>query len=303
MTLSVIIPVYKVEEWICECLDSLACQDISDWDSIEVILVDDASPDGSMIKVESFVESYQGPMKLKVLRHEANKGLSEARNTAIREADGEYILFLDSDDMLAPGCLQRFAIAARRYPEAEIIYGYTKCFPEETSEQERYYRYDRRFAPRYTRFAWSARHWSLRLPEIAPNKLIKRDWLLKNNLFFEPGMVHEDTLWTLLAREHLRHIATLPCSMPTMLYRQRGGSITTEEDKDKRIEQTAQVYTMASRRIKHWDLQLAKEFDRKLRTLRESGRQDLLCQLTSAIFNNPSITHFPRRYLSGWLKT
>lgn len=90
---SIIVPVYKTEAYIAECLDSVLAQTYQDF---EVICVDDGSPDNS---VEIIKEYSKNDPRISYVRQE-NAGLSAARNTGIRNAKGEYILPLDSDDML-----------------------------------------------------------------------------------------------------------------------------------------------------------------------------------------------------------
>ena len=80
LTISIIIPVYKVEAYIEECLASVVVQSDAKV-NIECIIVDDCSPDGSMDIVRRFVDNYQGTVQFRLLRHEVNRGLSAARNT------------------------------------------------------------------------------------------------------------------------------------------------------------------------------------------------------------------------------
>lgn len=90
--ISVIVPVYKVEDVLVRCLDSLMRQSLSD---IEIILVDDASPD----RCGEICEEYaRRDSRFKVFHHTENMGLSVARNTGIAQASAEYLMFADSDD-------------------------------------------------------------------------------------------------------------------------------------------------------------------------------------------------------------
>lgn len=92
--ISVIIPVYNVELYLAECLDSVCTQTLRD---IEIICVDDCSTDGSREILEKYAEK---DFRIKNVFKERNEGTLRARNTAITQAKGEYILFLDSDDYL-----------------------------------------------------------------------------------------------------------------------------------------------------------------------------------------------------------
>lgn len=91
--ISVIVPVYKVEDYICRCLDSLVAQT---YQNLEIILVDDGSPDSSGAICEKYAARDK---RIKVI-HKENGGLSSARNAALDVATGAYIAFLDSDDWL-----------------------------------------------------------------------------------------------------------------------------------------------------------------------------------------------------------
>ena len=97
---SIIIPVYKVENWIEGCLLSVCNQT---YENIECIIVNDATPDKSMDIVESILKNYTGSIRFKIITHELNRGLSAARNFCVKAATGDYLIFLDSDDKLYCG--------------------------------------------------------------------------------------------------------------------------------------------------------------------------------------------------------
>lgn len=99
--LSVIIPIYKVENYIIECLESICCQLI---EGVEVILVNDGTPDNSMLLARSYIsERYSNFCKQFIFIDQENQGQSVARNNGIKIAQGEYITFLDSDDLVSSG--------------------------------------------------------------------------------------------------------------------------------------------------------------------------------------------------------
>lgn len=100
--LSIIIPVYNVEKYIKQCLDSIFKQNL---EYVEVIIVDDRGNDGSMDIVNSYKKDNENSHHMRIIRHIKNKGLSEARNTGIRNSKGKYITFLDSDDYIVPDSL------------------------------------------------------------------------------------------------------------------------------------------------------------------------------------------------------
>lgn len=98
--ISIIVPIYKVEEYLCRCVDSLLVQTYGDF---ELILVDDGSPDGCGGICDSYAAA---DSRVRVI-HKPNGGLSDARNAGMDIAAGEYIAFVDSDDWVAPEYLER----------------------------------------------------------------------------------------------------------------------------------------------------------------------------------------------------
>lgn len=98
--ISIVVPVYGVEQYLEECVDSLINQTFKD---IEIILVDDGSPDNCGSICDAFATRYP---QIRVI-HQENSGLSVARNIGIDSSSGEYICFVDSDDMVAPDYCQR----------------------------------------------------------------------------------------------------------------------------------------------------------------------------------------------------
>ena len=96
--LSIIVPVYGVAKYLPKCVDSLLAQDISNY---EIVLVDDGSPDECPQICDEYSTKYSN---IKVV-HQVNAGLSAARNTGVSIAEGDYILFVDSDDYLQPNTL------------------------------------------------------------------------------------------------------------------------------------------------------------------------------------------------------
>ncbi|MBA6153640.1 glycosyltransferase family 2 protein [Gelidibacter maritimus] len=122
MRLSIIIPVYNVEKYVAECLDSVLNQGL-DVNNHEIIVINDGSPDGSLEIVESYAEKHQ---QIKVISKE-NGGLSSARNCGIEHAVGKYIYFLDSDDFLLPNCLNTIVDTCENY-DLEVLTFWSERF-------------------------------------------------------------------------------------------------------------------------------------------------------------------------------
>ena len=220
MKVSVIIPIYGVEKYISDCLNSVMKQSYTN--DIECILINDCTKDQSIEIAKNLIENYDGNIDFKIYEHSVNGGLSAARNTGILEAKGDYLYFLDSDDYITPDCIKVLAETAQKFPKAQIVQagaeattkGFEYLSLKSTKLKE--YTEDKRYIKREMLMA----HY----PPTAWNKLIKRDWLLKHNLFFKEGLLHEDDYWNFFAAKHVTAYAI--CKQDTYLYNIRPGSIT-----------------------------------------------------------------------------
>ena len=105
--ISIVIPVYNVEDFLERCLDSVSCQTYKE---TEVIIVNDGSTDSSPEIIERYVEEYPNFKSFTI----ENSGQGGARNFGIEKANGEYIAFLDSDDYISPNCIELLAETAKR---------------------------------------------------------------------------------------------------------------------------------------------------------------------------------------------
>ncbi|MBP5538746.1 MAG: glycosyltransferase [Bacteroidales bacterium] len=119
--ISVIIPVYKVERWLPRCLDSLLAQTCPDW---EAICVDDGSPDGSGAILDDYASR---DARFRVI-HKVNEGVSVARNVALELAQGEFLLFVDSDDFIHPQLMELCLTAARRDESDLVTFTYDRSY-------------------------------------------------------------------------------------------------------------------------------------------------------------------------------
>lgn len=124
--LSVIVPVYNVEDYVGECLESICGQDYED---IEIICVNDGSTDGSRDVLAQWQER-DGRI---VVVDQPNRGLSAARNTGIDAASGDYLCFVDSDDKLEPGACARI-VEGLSVPGTEALVFGAHTFPIETDD-------------------------------------------------------------------------------------------------------------------------------------------------------------------------
>ena len=142
-TVSVIIPVYNVEKYLPKCLDSVTGQT---YEQLEIICVNDGSPDNSAAVLENYAKK---DGRIKVV-YQKNQGLSDARNTGIQSATGEYTVFLDSDDWLDTGAIAHAVTFAEDNNCDVVMWGYTREFGDKAVEK-RIFDGDRIFGQEETR--------------------------------------------------------------------------------------------------------------------------------------------------------
>ena len=118
--ISVIVPVYKVEDVLSRCLDSLCRQSLQ---NIEILLVDDASPDRCGVICEAYAEK---DPRFRVIHHPENRGLSAARNTGIAQASADYLMFVDSDDWVHEDFCKLPYECAVRYQVDLVMFRYQR---------------------------------------------------------------------------------------------------------------------------------------------------------------------------------
>ena len=114
---SIIIPVYRVEEYLEKCVDSILAQTCQDF---ELLLIDDGSPDGSGAICDRYAASH--PNQVRAL-HQPNGGAGAARNRGIELAQGDYLLFVDGDDWLAPNLLEDLSASIAATPADLYLFG------------------------------------------------------------------------------------------------------------------------------------------------------------------------------------
>ena len=187
MLLSIIIPVYNVEPYLGECLDSVFAQDLTD---CEVVAVNDGSTDGSRAILEAYKASY--PEVLTVV-DKTNGGLSSARNAGVEVAKGDYFYFLDSDDYLKPHALSSIRQTIEASEGADVVF--LDCMV--TDQGKRWAKHKLTNVPlmdfrSFFRYAYEHRM------SIAPNAvtyLFSNAYWLKVGLHFDEGIKYEDAMF------------------------------------------------------------------------------------------------------------
>ena len=190
MKISFILPVYKVEAYLRECVNSIIRQTYKD---IEIILVDDGSPDGCPAICDQLATEDN---RIKVL-HKPNGGLSDARNAGLKIATGDYIVFMDSDDLwLGDDSLDKMVSHINHYPGCSF-YGFNcQYYYPDSNTYTKWVQYsDEVLSPISGSSAMVSLVKSGTFPMSACLKVIDRQWLIDNKITFKVGQIAEDIPW------------------------------------------------------------------------------------------------------------
>ena len=210
MKFSIVVPVYNVEQYLGQCLESLQAQNYGDY---EVICVNDGSSDGSKEILSAWEPRMQ---KMRVIDRE-NGGLSAARNTGLEAATGDYVVFVDSDDWVEPTMLSTLA---ESIGDEDIA-----CFACQRTDNEA-----TDSLPKEQTSGWEYyNHHALEHREIpfvcVWQRCYRRQFLLDNSLWFREGILHEDNEFTPRACLKAESIKVIPDVLYN--YRVRPNSIMT----------------------------------------------------------------------------
>lgn len=239
LLISIIIPVYKVEAYLDDCVKSVLGQT---YRNIEVILVDDGSPDNCPAMCDDYGRQDR---RIRVI-HKPNGGLSDARNQGLKSATGDYVLFLDSDDFYIDNeAVSQLVAEVQKNPAIDIVF-YRRTtitrantipslpiVPGNISGKDKI----------------TGLHYLLQNGDFmasACQKMMRRTLLTDNNLFFEKGLLSEDWDWTIGVYSHARVLAAI--NNPFYGYRKHPGSITRSIN-DKHLDDVFYI-------IKKWDEKL-----------------------------------------------
>lgn len=213
---SVIVPVYNVQDYIEKCINSLVNQTLQD---IEIIIVNDGSKDSSVKIINQFIKQY--PEKIIYLEKE-NGGLSDARNYAMSYAKGKYIAFLDADDYV-------------EFDTYEKMYEIAKNENSDMVECDFYWEYPNKVKKDIGQAYNGKKEMIQKVRVVAWNKLIKREILTKTNIKFPKGYRYEDVEFTYKLVPYLNKVSFL--KEPCIHYVQRENSISNSQN-----EKTRQIF-------------------------------------------------------------
>ena len=214
---SVIVPVYNVETYIDACLNSITQQT---YKNLEIIVVEDCSTDDS----RQVIDSHLIDKRIKFIQHSKNQGLSSARNTGIEAATGEYLIFVDSDDIIDIRLIENCLKCAIKTGADLITYGF-KAFADGMIDKELPYPVSSLVIEpsklgneyfEFQHFAWL--------------KFIRTTALRNSDIRFQAGLYYEDWLFHWHLGLYIDNKYHLPIDF--YLYRQRGTSITGSKGKE-----------------------------------------------------------------------
>lgn len=222
MKFSIIIPVFNIEKYIAKCIESILDQTYKDY---EIIIVDDGSTDSSGKICDDFSKKYSN---IKII-HKKNGGLSSARNVGIKEAMGEYLMFIDGDDFLnSEDNLQYIAKQINQKNKPDIIQYRMLYYYEEKNKFMKLKELEEKECNENTKIIYLDRMIKEGILSIsACDKVVKRSIVLKNNIMFNENILSEDIDWSLKLYLNVKSIATI--NKEIYVYRQqRKGSITNK---------------------------------------------------------------------------
>lgn len=267
--ISVIIPIYNVEEYLVDCLESVK-RNVDNL-AAEVLLIDDGSTDGSTAVAKLYAEQVKGFYYYR----KDNGGLSSARNYGVSLAKGKYLFFVDSDDMLMDGILKKMLVMAEKFGTELTICNVARI-------QERMifgsYLHDRAFQGLKENLVHIKRYPDLVYDATSWNKLILRSFYIKYGVSFPEGYLYEDILPNLMLHYCCNGVSVV--RETGYLWRIRTGAnnqITAICDRKSlvdKIEMMAQALQFARERVK--ETQVTRALELKFLSMDFNGWLDML---------------------------
>ena len=227
MLVSFIIPVYKVEKYLSQCVESILTQTYKE---IEVLLVDDGSPDSSPALCDEYAQKDSRVTAL----HKPNGGLSDARNYGLQHAKGEFVVFMDSDDFWQKNTyLEELVDVLTQSPECDFIGFNISYYYEKENRYEPWVVYDESVSgnsAKEDKIRWMVN--SGTMPMSACSKILRRRILEHNEIHFIKGIFSEDIPWFMELLDKCRNFKLV--NKYVYAYRQGVvGSITNSFNKKK----------------------------------------------------------------------
>ena len=241
VNISVLVPVYNVEPYLAQCLESICSQTLRE---LEIVCVDDASTDGSLSILREFAE--RDP-RVKVVQAPENGGLSRSRNLAMSHAVGEYLFLVDSDDWLETDLLEEMYRRAKALDADKLVCGFRYYYEADPDREDRFLPED--MAP-------PEKGWLPCTPETigkihhgAGGMMIRRSIVEKHGIRFPEGVACEDLYFHYAVFPWCRRVCVV--SRAAYVYRKRAGSITSGFASGSSL-QSLDYLTVAELVLKEW---------------------------------------------------
>lgn len=220
---SIIVPVWNVENYIKECLDSLVNQTFED---IEILVINDGSEDSSQKIIDEYTKKYK-----KVKSHiKENGGLSDARNYGMKYANGEYIIFIDGDDWIKKDAIEILYHEIKKSESDIVIYNFEECYEDGHTNATK--EIDQSIED-------IQKAYMIALPSFC-NKMFRREFLKKINFSFIKGIYYEDlAIYPVVAAQTSKIIYV---DKPLYNYRIRQGSIMKQQAKNPKLFDIFKVF-------------------------------------------------------------
>jgi CDP-glycerol glycerophosphotransferase (TagB/SpsB family)/glycosyltransferase involved in cell wall biosynthesis len=246
--ISVILPVFKVQGFLRECLDSVLTQSFEDF---EVVAVDDCSPDGCGAILDEYAAA---DPRVRVLHLPENAGLGRARNAGMPHASGDYLFFLDSDDTLTPGALRAITDRLDECADPDVlVFDYARTFWWGGTRRNvlAHVLADAANGPEGSpdgTFTAAQLPQILDLLMVVWNKVYRRDFVEREGFTFPPGY-YEDTPWTFPVMLSAERVATLDRICLDYRQRRQGNILSTTSRKHFDVhDQYARVFAFVEAR-------------------------------------------------------
>lgn len=224
--ISVIVPIYNVEKYLAQCLDSIINQTQK---NIEIVCVNDGSTDGSL----EILKQYQAKDKRIIIINQKNLGLSAARNAGIQRSNGDFIVFIDSDDYIAEDMIEKM-YQAIIYKNSDVVSCGAECFNDNgiiTEALNKKQQWCNRYL--YSGYRMVGTNIRQEFCPMACCKMYRTDIIRKYQIQFPQGLINEDEYWLWAYMIHCS--VTFGIAEKLYFYRQRTDSIMGQRQSNIKI--------------------------------------------------------------------
>ena len=231
MKLSIVIPVYNVEQYVTRCLGSVLKHLTQE---VEVIVINDGSTDSSMDICQKILEKEYKNIKL---LSQENRGLAATRNRGIEEANGDYIMFLDSDDELSPDAISKLLMCFSKYEGTDIFYFDAQIIEDEEIVANKSLYNRKNVVPGLQKMQgldYFKEYYVDRLIVSACLCAFKTEFIKEKKLYFDANRLYEDNVFSFRALLSCKAVCYLPYDLYMRRYRKN--SITMKKPQEKNIK-------------------------------------------------------------------